>query len=190
MPHRPRKPRAFTLIEIMVVVAIIAVLSAMVVPSLMGSYDKSTLQSESQRLFDTARYVQRMAVVKQRTIRLVLVPEDPEHDGRSSFHLELATTDLDEPETYSRVNGGAVKPVVLPEKVRLVDVQLNAGEFESATDEIALRFFPDGSSDGAVILIGDDQRVRSVIVEPTTGRVELVNERVETMPGLREDLDA
>lgn len=182
--------RAFTLIEIMVVVAIIAVLSAMMVPSLMGSYQKATLRSETQRLFDTARYVQRMAVVKQRTIRLVLVVEDPENEGRSSYHLELATTDLDEPETYTRVNGGAVKPVVLPEGLRLIDVQLSAGEYESVGGEIALRFFADGSADGAVILLGDDQRVRSIIVEPTTGRIESVPQRVDTMPGLREDLDA
>ncbi|MEM1027829.1 MAG: hypothetical protein AAGJ38_07075, partial [Planctomycetota bacterium] len=179
-----------TLIEIMVVVAIIAVLSAMIAPSLMGSFQQATLRSETQRLYDTARYVQRMAVVRQRTIRLVLNPEDPEHDGRSSYHLELATTSLDEPETYSRVNSGSVKPVVLPESVKLVDIKLDAGEFESYGDEIALRFFPDGSADGAVIQIGDDQRVRSIIVEPTTGRVESIPQRVDVMPGLREDLDA
>ncbi|MEM9418800.1 MAG: prepilin-type N-terminal cleavage/methylation domain-containing protein [Planctomycetota bacterium] len=182
--------QAFTLIEIMVAVSIIAVLSAMMVPSLMGSQRKATLRSEAQRLYDTARYVQRMAVVKQQTLRLVLVLEDPEHDGRSSYHLELATTDLDEPETYSRVEGGAVKPVVLPEGVQLLDVLRDIGGYEVLAGEISLRFFADGSADGAVILIGDDQEVRSIIVEPMTGRVELVPQRVETMPSLREDLDA
>ncbi|MBB6429895.1 pilus assembly FimT family protein [Algisphaera agarilytica] len=182
--------RAFTLIEIMVAVAIIAVLSAMMLPSLMGSRDKATLRSETQRLYDTARYVQRMAVVKQRTLRLVMLPEDPEHDGRSSYHLELATTDLDEPETYSRVEGGAVKPVVLPEGVKLLDVLRDVGEFEVFTGEIALSFYADGSADGAVIHIGDEQSVRSIIIEPMTGRIESVPERVETMPSLREDLDA
>lgn len=174
----------------MVAVAIIAVLSAMMLPSLMGSRDKAALRSEAQRLYDAVRYVQRMAVVKQRTLRLVLVPEDPEQDGRSSYHLELATTDLDEPETYSRVESGAVKPVVLPEGLQLIDVLRDVGEFETFTGEIALRFFADGSADGAVILIGDDRAVRSIIVEPMTGRVEIVPQRVETMPSLREDLDA
>lgn len=180
---------AFTLIEIMVVVAIIAVLSAMAVPSLMGSYRKAELADQTQQLYDAARYTQRMAVVKQRTLRLVLVLQDPEHDGRSSYHIELASTDLDEPEAYTKANGGSVKPTVFPETLRLLDVKLGNGEAEWS-DTLAVRFFADGSADGAVIQLGDDQRVRSIVIDAATGRVESVPRRVEAPPNLREDLDA
>ena len=180
---------AFTLIEIMVVVAIIAVLSAMAVPSLMGSYRKAELADHTRQLYDAAQYVQRMAVVRQRTLRLVLVPSDPEHDGRSSYRIELASTDLDAPEAYVKANGGSVKPTVLPETLWLLDVKLDNGE-AAWDDTLAVRFFADGSADGAVIQLGDDRRVRSIVIEPATGRIESVPQRVELPPSMREDLDA
>ncbi|MEM7624211.1 MAG: prepilin-type N-terminal cleavage/methylation domain-containing protein [Planctomycetota bacterium] len=179
---------AFTLIEIMVVIAIIAALAVMAAPSLMGSHRKAELTDQTQRLHDATRYVQRMAVVKQRTLRLVLTPRDPEHGGRSSYHVELMSTDLDAPQAYVKANGGSVKPTVLPEGLRLVDVKLDHGEPLDGT--LAVRFFADGSADGAVIQLGDDRRVRSVVIESATGRVESVPRRVEALPSLREDLDA
>ncbi len=189
----PPRPRGFTLIEIMVVVVIIGILSAAAVPSMVDSYRRATLRTEVDQLIHTLRYAQRMAVVKGRSLRVVIVVDDVEADGRSTYRLELASEDLDQPEPYVKANGGAVKPVTLPAELRFRDVTIDAGEYVlSAANSglsYALRFFADGSADAVLLQLGDGVSTQTIWVEASTGHVGRLSED-QPPPPPREDLDA
>ena len=187
--------RGFTLIEIMVVVLVIAVLSALTLPSLSGSYQRAALQSAADDLAQTLRYARRVAVLRGQTLRLVVVPEDAEHDGRSSYHLEIETTELDAEETFVRTEGGAVKPSVLPAELLIaVEPRENTGSDTASLDagdgRFHLRFFPDGTADESLIHLTDGHANRQILVDGVNGRVTPLLPDRPPPPPSREDLDA
>ena len=188
-----RRP-AFTLIEIMVVVVVVAILSAMAIPSMVGSQRRAELRTQSDRLVETLRYARRMAVLQGRTLRVVLVVEDPEQARRSSYHLEVATTDLDEPQAFQKATGGSVKPAVLPDTVRLEGVEVTLDQYAASPEGFgqrsAIHFRPDGSADAALLSLGNGQQSQRIVVDATSGRVTRLTDPDAVPPAVREDLDA
>ena len=189
--------RGFTLIEIMVVVLVIAVLSAMALPSLSGSFSRAALQSATDDVTQTLRYARRAAVLRGQTLRVVITPEDPEHEGRTSFYLEVETTDLDASEAFSRNEGGAVKPGVLPPEMRVAVERVETDPLAPAVGDTGglegrypLRFFADGSADAAMIHLTDGLAERLIVVDGVSGRVTPLREDQPPPPPSREDLDA
>ena len=201
--------RAFTLIEVMVVIVVVATLSAMLVPSLMGSQRRAALTADTQRFAETARYAQRMAVLKGRTLQLVVLPTNTEQGGQSSYHLELNHTDVDAAvdQPFELLRDGVAKPVTLTRGVRITSARVYAGtpdgetmggsgELQDTSGRYAVTFRPDGSADAAMIEIGPDTSLnspasprRTVVIEAATGRVGVFEHAVAGVPSLRRDLD-
>ncbi len=187
MHTRTRQP-GFTLVELIVVIVVIALLTALAVPSLDATMQRASLRTQARELFDTARYTQRMATIKRRTIRLVLVPEDAQWKGRSSYRIEVMSEDVDAEQTYLSLTGGPIKPTIIVEPVRIVGVDVVTGD--PADETLAVRFHADGTADGAIIRMQGAGLTHCIVIEPMTGRAELVEDTVTSLPSLREDLDA
>jgi type II secretion system protein H len=178
--------RGFTLIELMVVVLLIAVLSTLALPQLGGVWSNTQLNAAADDLTRAARFAQRMAVSTQRSLRLVVVEQDPE-TGRSAFRVEVESTDLESPEAYAEISGRLGRNTLLPDSVRIADVLL--AEQEPLDPTTAVTFRPDGTADATVIQLLSNDRVVSIMIEPNRGRVQRVDEPVQQLPNAREDLD-
>ena len=178
--------RAFTLIELMVVVTVIGVLSALAVTSFHGSLGKTRLDESAQGLFITVRYARQYAVMHQRDCRVVFVTDAVGSD-RPGYRLEVVSDDPESGSAFRVLRTGAAKPVSLPSGVSFSRVLIEG--IEPGTDSV-VTFRPTGEADAASIQLTDDRRTWSVLIDPGTGRVELADRAVNQTPNMREDLDA
>jgi len=181
---------AFTLIEVMVVVVVIGVLSAVLLPGLGGPLARRKLAGAASDLHLAMRHLQEVAVLNRRTCRLLLQPASGGDAGR--YAAEFQAVELDAEAAFETLKDVALPATTLPGGIRFGDLRLapEAGGAPGVPDRgAAVRFFADGSADAALVPLTDGRAVWSVVVAPNTGRARLVEGTVDQVPGGREDLD-
>ncbi|MGE5700332.1 MAG: Tfp pilus assembly protein FimT/FimU [Deltaproteobacteria bacterium] len=146
----PGKPdsiscRGFSLLELLLVMALAGMLAALVVPSLTGTL-------ESARLRGSAGEV-RAALTLARTLAV--------SEARGRF------VDFDLGKGEYGVSGDARK-WLLPDGISLSSIRLGSAEAERGI--VRIRFYPDGSADEAEVAISSAAGgSRRVSVDPLTG---------------------
>ncbi|MGE5294237.1 MAG: GspH/FimT family pseudopilin [Solirubrobacterales bacterium] len=171
--------RGFTLTEILLVVAIIAMVGGMGSGYCVGTYKRLIVEKAARQFLLTARYARIMAIEQQRSYELQI---DPNNQG-----FLVATTQTD-PETGDArkvaVRDFFCKPVRFEGDVKFEDVQM-ALNAESSPDETGeaqgITFFPSGSAESAVFQLGDGKNHYSVAIVAATGKASLY-------PGLTKDI--
>ena len=182
-----KRRQAFTLIELVMVLAVIGVLSALMVPSFAGNRAKAELREAAKQLWTTARFAQQHAVLRGVECRLVII-ESPGEEG-PGFRVEVATDDEDNAEGYATLRAGPIRSVTLPDGV-FFDAVLIDGETRAASGDRVVRFMPSGAADAASIGVTDGQSTWTIAVYPHGGRCELFDRAIPNLPNQREDLDA
>jgi prepilin-type N-terminal cleavage/methylation domain-containing protein len=126
--------RAFTLIEIMIVVAIIGLIAAMGIPSILQS-----LQKEGMR-------------------KAVSDTKDVLDDARSHAILNNETTYVTFHPAEKSLESSGGKSAVLPDNVDIAMLDINLMDF-SQSDASRVRFFPNGTCDELMLVLisGGDQ---------------------------------
>lgn len=141
-----RRTGGFTLMEMMLVLALAAGLMTLVLPNLGPLLTRAQLYSASRDIASALRFVRGQAMVR----------------GRSA-EFELAVD-----EHWYRVSGRK-KTYPLPSSVGL---GLYTAESETVDEGIGrIRFFPDGSSTGGRVTLRGNGVVREVTVNWLTGEV-------------------
>ena len=139
------KAPGFTLIEMLVCLAILAILAALFANGFTASREKSQLTASANEL----------AIALRTTRDLALAESRPE-----TFALDTARR------TYSSAGG------VARHLGREVDVRLTA--LDSGARGGTIRFFPDGGSTGGALALTLDKRRLDVTVDWLTGRIAIV----------------
>jgi type II secretion system protein H len=141
----PKIHTGFSLLELLLVIALAGLLSTLVIPSLTGTLESARLRGSSGEV--------RAALTLARTLAV--------SEARSRF----VDFDLDRGE-YGIA--GDARKWILPEGMRLASVRL--GETAAEQGIVRVRFYPDGSADEAEVAISspDGRRMR-VGVDPLTG---------------------
>ena len=165
-----------------VVVAVIAVATGMIVPMVASRVTAGRLADAAAQLLATAKYGRAYAVTRRRECRLVLDRD------KGTFGLAIRKTSSDGASGFQPMQGAAVRPGVLPEGVKFAEVKLH-GEARSRSTQ-AIAFNADGGATGAVVRLEGDAGSWTLLVEPWTGRVRLVKGRADELPSDRIDLDA
>lgn len=141
----------FTLIEIMVVVAIIAVIATAAVPSLYGFVHKEGFHKTLNDVMEACRSARAEAIVRDHTSELIFHPRDGT--------CEAAATG----------GYGAWAHSAKIENCTIEMLDVNLKEYKDA-DSVRVRFFPNGTSDEMTLVLRSDKNEwRTISLEITTG---------------------
>lgn len=161
----------------MVVVALIAIMTAMIIPEMRGTYEDALLRSTSRELIEAFNLAHSRAVSFNRPHAVRIQPATGEYriEKRVRVHGEAEFVPLRD------VIGseGKLDPRIKVE-FRLPP-ELSSDESsvpEPATDALdsSITFFPDGTADAKEVLLQDRQGFRLLLqMNPTTSRVRIVD---------------
>ncbi|HEX4349419.1 MAG TPA: GspH/FimT family pseudopilin [Verrucomicrobiae bacterium] len=192
-PSSRRSPVGFTLIELMVVVAIIGILTAMMIPEMKGSFQDALLRSSSRELINVFNLAYSRAVSLNQT-RLVLldettgryqvekqimengqesvVPADDVPGDKGQLDSRI-TVKFHQPEAASDDNTPAT-PAKTPAP---------AVESGNTSGDVTIAFYPDGTADAGEIMLRDRDGFRLLLqINPITARVHVVEMEREAAP--------
>ncbi len=181
-----RNNSGFTLIEITLVVLLIAILTAVGIPSFRTLYQRSEIQKVASQFSSTLRYAQQRAVMERVPIRVVInvddkvywVPVEKEEERRHyrsrSYRRRPSRAQY---RSRSRVREVQEIRSSLPEGFIFEFVYKVATDREIQR-EGEIHFYPDGSADAAYITIlrlakeaWDENRV-FIKISPATGVIK------------------
>lgn len=143
-----RSDRGFTLIEMLVVIAIVALLAAFALPRFSSAQAKADMTSTARILAAGLRSTRSLAMAQ----------------GRSeAFTLDIA-------HRFYRAGTGAPQPMT-----KTLDLTLVTASQERLDAAVgSIRFYADGSSTGGGISLRSDTRGALILVDWLTGRVSIV----------------
>jgi prepilin-type N-terminal cleavage/methylation domain-containing protein len=163
---------AFTLIELMVVVAILAVVMTMAIPSIYQIMHKDSLRAAVSDVMEMCSHARAYAILNGVQTGLRIRPGDRQLDvvlmsGGGNPHDSMG-----ERGTVATGSAG-IAPVRLPDSVRFEMVDVNFIEYKDQEVAIA-RFYPNGTSDEMTILLLSDQgEARKISLEVVTALADL-----------------
>lgn len=192
--NKPLSRRGFTLIEVMVVVIIVAIASAVAIPSFVKSFRGAKLKVGARTITMASRLARSTAVLQNQHMALLFFPEASEVE---MVHVEAPSGRGEQSKFLNerddrRVQGmlgddeqaeapdPAVAPTIsqtlarrLPEGIRISDIEIQNedGKFDGAA---WVNFYPNGMSDKyTVTLIDEDNKEVEVSVDPISGKVSI-----------------
>jgi len=171
--------RAFTLIELMIVIAIMAVVMSLSIPTFYRSLEKDTIRRATQKILDICADARSQAIINGRPCDLVIRPLD----GTLTPVLAVATPRPGEapaPEMFADgaggLNpgtdeaGGTESDHQLPGDIAIMFLGVNFVPDLQNAELVSVRFYPNGTGDEFTMLIRSDRNEwRKFTMEVATG---------------------
>jgi len=140
--------KGFTLIELMIVMAIIAMASAIIIPRI-GSSDGKLFRVQLQSLLATLNYNRRSAIVLNRPVEMTLFP----------FHKK------DEDNTFVIAKGDWSS--------QGANIQWSSGTQIIRNAVFKIKYYPQGGATGGSIRLQHGAYIASLIIDGITGKMTL-----------------
>jgi prepilin-type N-terminal cleavage/methylation domain-containing protein len=177
--------RAFTLMEMVVVVVVIGIISAMIIPEMKGTFDDALLRSTSRDLMNAFSLASSRAVSFNQSCRVQLDPQNGRYlverqtrDGGREDFVPLKDVSGAEGKLDSRIavevrQSGEDSPENSQEN------NSDARAVEQAPPD-AVSFYSDGTADAAEIHLRDRAGFQLVLLlNPVTARVQIIEPQHE-----------
>lgn len=162
--------RAFTLIELMVVVVIIAILSGVIVAEMGGTFQDALLRSSSRQLISVFSVASSRAISLNRLLRVRI----DRATGRYAVEKHARGDEFIPAEDISG-GSGALDSRISVRIAEADEVERAATGSPERTPSNAINFYPDGTADGREIELRDrDGFGLSLRVNPVTARVQVL----------------
>lgn len=165
---------AFTLLEVLVVLTVVAILMAVALPNMRGSREGERLRSAARELVAVGGYARQMAIAQGKPASLRFDPQ------RRVWRLVLPESEQDERRARRAARRGGTEggteeehPRTLPQGVKFTSITRDNRPIETAGrgNFPEITFFPNGGSDGGrVVLTNSRDKSMTVEFSPGTGR--------------------
>ena len=155
--------RGFTLIEIMVVVAIMAIILAAGIPSLYGFFHKGGIRKTMSDLLETCQSARAKAIMSGSPADLIIHPRD----GRLEVAGDAPSGGYGSWAHSAKIEGAKIYALRIN----------NSHEDLSQVEEVRVRFYPDGKCEEMILLLMTDKNeMRGINLEITTSLPILLND--------------
>jgi prepilin-type N-terminal cleavage/methylation domain-containing protein len=173
-----RKIWAFTLVEILIVIALIALLAGVGGGIYIGTYDNMAVRKAARDFCLAAKYARILAIEHQRFCRIEIDAEE----NRYGIVIEEFDEKVDRT-VQAVVQDAYFRPVQLDEDIEFEELQIMQEGIESEpSEEDEIIFRPDGTARAARVQIGDGENHYTVSISAATGKAvvyEGTSEKVE-----------
>ena len=164
--------RAFTLVEIMVVVAVMGLLVAISIPAFLNIFKKAPLEQGISDVETLCRQARAEAILKQQAMDVVF------NEAEEIVTLTTAARVVTGPDPFTGLMIKTIEETRLIDRAFLqVDLQIiepEPGEFTQ--NEIRIRFYPNGTSETLALRVVGDGDAYLLTLDPVTGRTTVINE--------------
>ena len=169
-----KKNRGFALLELLLVIALVGLLSALVVPSVSNSLARVRLKTAAKKTAAIFRYARNQAVFKKKPFWILV---DKEVSGLAVLDEPFSgeTEPDDSRDAFASLPSSA-KVFLYPEGVLIGN--LFVGDREISDSQSVFIFYPNGScSGGEIVLQADNSLAYRISLNPVLGTAEIeVNE--------------
>ena len=181
--HRQR--RAFTLIELMIVISIMAVVMSLSIPTFYRSLEKDTLRRATMKILDAFSEARTEAIVTGQACDLVIRPLE-----RTFTTEAVPAADANEVPAEERMLSQAEQAIQrkkerarsaaedtangeqgdLPDNISIAFIGVNFVPDLQNAEQVSVRFYPNGTGDEFTMLIRSDQNEwRKFTMDVATG---------------------
>ena len=170
---RPRREQAFTLLEIMMVVAIIGLMMTMSVPAILRTMHQGPLRKAVNDVLNICSHARAQAILHGVTTTVVFHPQSGDL-MLAGIATTNSTAGFAPPgETTSGASSAsALNSTHFDDSITIDMLDINLSEYKDASLAL-VRFFPDGTSDEMTLIIHSGDQYRKIALEVTTGRASL-----------------
>jgi len=171
-------PVGFSLIELMVVIAIMAIVLAMGAPAIYHVWHKESLRKATSDVAEVFSNARAHAILQGAMTEVVLHPREGRLDvpGGSNSHPSPPGAEVvTEPSPPPKPTGAGLS-AQLPDNVIIEELDINMAGIEYNDVEVArVRFYPNGTSDEMKMILFDGRERVGLETEITTGLTTVVN---------------
>lgn len=170
--------RGFTLVEIMIVVAVIAIAFAIGAPSFVQVVQKGPMRQAISDVVEALGQARAQAILRGVPVEFVLSGEGEMqvHPARARDGAlqpaQLADAEVAEPAEPAETNAGVAFSARLGEDIAIWLLEVNFRDQMDAS-EARVRFYPNGTSDDFTIVLEFGLERRRIWLDPITALVEL-----------------
>ena len=168
-PIASRLHAAFTLIEIMIVVAIMGLIAAMSVPTIYQIAKKEGMRRAISDLKDVCSNARAQAIFSGKPTSVMFHPTERRFEVSGSAAPAATDPETGEARSAPGPAPGTGLTGIIPDDVTLEMLDVNMFEYKDS-EWTVVRFSEMGTSDEMTIILRDaDNKYRKLTLEPTTG---------------------
>ena len=177
IPATRRRSRAFTLIEIMIVVAIMGVVMTLSVPLVYKLWRKAPMRQAVKDIVEVCSHARARAIMHGQVTEVVFHPKQNRLEmvgGGGAPRPTEGSGGEATPSVPAATGSGLSAQLSNEIIIETLDINMSGVEFNDA-ESVRVRFYPNGVSDEMKMILFDGRDRMGIELEITTGLASVVN---------------